>query len=138
MVSSRMPLRGHGLGHAGDPLAHGPQVERAGDERDPAMAEIQQVLDGRSHPRLVVVAHDARPQIRRRTSRSIMMIGHVHLGQDVEGPRAPLARERQDHAVDPPRLEEPDVGGVQLRVVLRVHQEHRVARRAEHGLGARA
>ena len=71
------------------------------------------------------------------TSRSIMMIGTSTWPRTSSVAWCALARERQDHPVDAPGLEEPDVGGVELGLVLRVHQQHRVAGRAEHGLGAR-
>ncbi len=59
IVSSRDATRRHGLGHAGDPLADRPQVQGAGDESHPSMAQVQQVPDGRPHARPVVVADDA-------------------------------------------------------------------------------
>ena len=127
---------GHCLRHAGDPLADGPQVQATGDERDPAVAEVQQVVDGGTHPRLVVVAHDARVELR-----VDVAVDHDHrhidLVQHVERLLLALARQRQDHPVDATRLEEPDVRRIELGLVLRVHQQHRVARLAQHRLRAR-
>ena len=64
IVSSGDAPRGDRLGHAGDALADRPQVERAGDQRDAPMAEVEEVLDGRAHPRPMVVADDAGAEVR--------------------------------------------------------------------------
>ena len=101
------------------------------------MSEIQQAA---RRPLACPVAWSLRTMLARRspgTSRSIRMIGTSTWLRTSSVAGAPFARERQDHPVDAPRLEEPDVGGVEVRVVLGVHQEHRVARSAEHRLGAR-
>ncbi len=118
--------------HAGDALANRPQVERPGDERDPPVSQIQEVLHRGLDPRPVIVAHHAGSQL----GWNFPVHYHdrcVYLSEPVQRGLPPFAGQRQDHAVDPAGLEEPDVRRVQIRVVLGVHQQHRVAGGAEHG-----
>ena len=59
----------------------------------------------------------------------------VDLGDELERGGVGLAGQGQDHAVHPTALEEADVGRVQRRVVLGVHQQQRVAGAPEDRLG---
>ncbi len=59
---------------------------------------------------------------------------HVHRRSASQELRCRLAHGGEQHAVDPPGLEEADAADVQFGVVLRVHQEQRVAGLAQLGL----
>ena len=85
----------------------------------------------------MIVADDAGPELRRHVAVE-EDDRDVHLGQRSSVAGVPFAGERQDQAVHAARLEESDVRDVERRLVLRVHQEHRVAGRPQDGLGARA
>ena len=51
------------LVHRRQPGVAGPDVEAAGDERDPTMTEVEQVVDGLAHPVRVVGLDRARPEL---------------------------------------------------------------------------
>jgi hypothetical protein len=97
------------------------------------MPQVDEVLDGGLHARAMVVDHGAgaQPCGELAVDQDHRLVG---LGDGVDRDRVRLARERQDHAVDPTAVEEPDVLGIEGRLVLRVHEQQRIARLPEHGL----
>ena len=99
------------------------------------MPEPQEVLDGVAHAGAVIGADriDGEGAAELALDRDDRP---VELGERGEEPAVVLARRRDQHRVDPAAVEGAHIRRVDLGVVVRAHDEERIAGRTEHELGA--
>ena len=105
-----------------------------GDQCDPLVPPIEQVLDRFAHAGVVVTQ-----QRRRGDPRKIAVDEHERQGQladRLEGCRVVLTHEVGDEPVDAAATEHVDVGRLQVGVAVRVDEQHDEAVLAELALGA--